>query len=493
MALESKLLTRLEPTIQLDKYKFKAFREEEGGSNVSRDKGMEFPLIIVNNYQFPREDIRSFEINVEDKIPTITVTVVDNRSQFAVETFPRDGDVMSIRIGSKSQETYKDIRIDFDIDNVESPLKNNVEIGAGGAKYTFTGKMKIPGLYAERCKSYGTGTTIDHLESIATDLKLGLATNVDVTNDSMNLFVPYDSMIDTIDDLVKHSYISDESFQTFCIDPYYYINYVDLNSILNTTNEFEDALMSTNIDLNDILPAKDETNNMETKLVLSSHETFEGSNMHIKRYALKNNSGRKVKSNGYKRTLQFFENDSENGLVSFDIEALTSTNLKDIEAPLKGRQDEERYKEEVKYKYVGRRDSDPDTSNTHLNYTFAALHNTQNLEELDKLQLEVELSSFNPAIHMFQKIPVMIFHRTQNTITADSVVKNAKKEKDFTTSETGGPTSEEPTTTGAIDEFLSGYYIVGKMRYTYKASEGIVKQHLTLLRREWPGRVNNMG
>ena len=128
MALESKLLTRLEPTIQLDKYKFKAFREEEGGSNVSRDKGMEFPLIIVNNYQFPREDIRSFEINVEDKIPTITVTVVDNRSQFAVETFPRDGDVMSIRIGSKSQETYKDIRIDFDIDNVESPLKNNVEI-----------------------------------------------------------------------------------------------------------------------------------------------------------------------------------------------------------------------------------------------------------------------------------------------------------------------------------------------------------------------------
>ena len=132
MALESKLLTRLEPTIQLDKYKFKAFREEEGGSNVSRDKGMEFPLIIVNNYQFPREDIRSFEINVEDKIPTITVTVVDNRSQFAVETFPRDGDVMSIRIGSKSQETYKDIRIDFDIDNVESPLKNNVEIDAKG-------------------------------------------------------------------------------------------------------------------------------------------------------------------------------------------------------------------------------------------------------------------------------------------------------------------------------------------------------------------------
>lgn len=493
MALEGKLLTKLEPTIQLDEYKFKAFKEEEGGSNVSRDKGMEFPLIIINNYKFPQMDIRSFEINLEDVIPTITVTVTDTRSQFNVDSFPRDGDVITVRIASRSQKTYKDIRIDFDIDNVESPLKNNLEIGIGGAKYTFTGKMKIPGLYAERCKSYGVGTTIDHLESIATDLKLGLATNVDITNDSMNLFVPYDSMIDTIDDLVKHSYISDESFQTFCIDPYYYINYVDLNTILNAPGGYEEALMATDLDWNDILPDKDETNNIPTTLMISSHDKFKGSNMYIKRYALKNNSGKKVKSNGYKRTLQFFENDSDNGLVSFDIEALTSTNLKDIDAPLKGRQDEERYKEEVKYKYVGRRDSDPDSPNTHLNHTFAAIHNTQNLEELDKLQLEVELSSFNPAIHKFQRIPVLIFHQTQNTVNADAVIKDAKNKKEFETSDKADVLHETGSGNGAIDEFLSGFYIVGKMRYTYKASEGFVKQHLTLLRREWPGRVNNMG
>ena len=44
----------------------------------------------------------------------------------------------------------------------------------------------------------------------------------------------------------------------------------------------------------------------------------------------------------------------------------------------------------------------------------------------------------------------------------------------------------------AIDEFLSGFYIVGSIRYTYKKSEGIVKQHMKLLRREWNSRINNI-
>ena len=44
----------------------------------------------------------------------------------------------------------------------------------------------------------------------------------------------------------------------------------------------------------------------------------------------------------------------------------------------------------------------------------------------------------------------------------------------------------------AIDEFLSGFYIVGSIRYTYKRSEGIVKQHMKLLRREWNSRINNI-
>lgn len=492
MALEHKLLARLEPTIELDKYRFRAYKEEEGQNATSKDKGMSTPLVIINGYHFNSYDIKTLEISVEDVVPTINLTLVDTRSQFGVDSFPRDGDSISVRIGAKAKDTYKDIRIDFDIDNVDSPMKSNIAQGTQ-MKYSFTGKMKVPGLYSEKCKSYGVGTTIDHLENIATDLKLGLATNVDTSNDSMNLFIPYEPVIDTIEDLVKHSYISDESFQTFCIDPYYYINFVDLNILLDSEDSFEEAFTAFNINFDELTTDTAATNEIPSTLIISTHGRLKGTSLHISKYSLKNNSGKSVKKNGYKRIMQFFENDSENGLVQFDVEPLTSSRLKDIEAPLKGRQDEERYKEEIKYKYVGRRDSDPDAPNTHTNREFAAIHNAQNLAELDKMQLEVELASMNHSIHRFQKIPVLIFNETIEQNTADYDVKLVKEQKGFKTSDKPDIAHETTLSKQTLNEFLSGYYVVGKMKYVYKASEGIVKQHLTLLRREWPGRINNMG
>ena len=497
MAQSSKLVSKLKPTIKTDELKFKAYKEQEGensgDNNTTRDLGLEFPLIIINGYRFGQDDIISFEIAIEGILPKISISLVDTQGVFTLDSFPRDGDVINVRIASKASTSYRDIRIDFDIDNVEGPSKTTFERGTDGAKYSFTGTMKIPGFFAEQCKSYGVGTTVEHLESIATDLQLGFATNVDVSDDSMNLITPYEPISDTISDLVKHSYISEESFQTYSIDPYYNINFVDLNSLLNSEKSFEDAYGSMDEDFNDILhpDSSDGPNEQPSTLVLSSHSKIEGTNFHIKRFSLKNESGSKVRKNGYKRILQYFENDSEEGLVSFDIEPLTSDSMKDIEAPLRGRQDEERYKQEIKYKYVGRRMSDPETSNTHLNYNFAKIHNTQNIEELGKLKLEVELSSWNPALYRWQKIPVAIFNQMQTQVTADVNIKRKKEELGMES----GPVpdlNDELSDKSSIDDFLSGFYVIGSIKYIYKKSDQVIKQQMTLLRREWPARINNL-
>lgn len=498
MALDGKILTVLEPTIKLDELKFKAYKEQEGDNpgdaNTSRSLGVDFPLVIVNGYRFFQDDIKSLEIEMTSAIPTITLSLVDNKGFFTADNFPRDGDVVNVRIASKAKNDYKDIRIDFDIDDVDSPPANSLTRGTGGGKYVITGSMKIPGLNAEQCKSYDTGTTLDHLEKMTTDLQIGLASNVDTTDDEMKLVTPYEPLIDTIDSLVKHSYVSEDSFQTFCIDPYYYLNYVDLNLLLNAPEDFEDALGSFNTDYNDILGegATEKIHEQKTQLLLTSHNKLAETNLHISRFSLKNNAGVGVKKNGYKRVLQFFDNDAEEGMVSFDIEPLTSDKLKDIEEPLKGRRDEERYKQEIKYKYMGRRHSDPETSNTHLNYTFAELHNKQNLDELDKMYLEVELSSFNPAIRRYQKIPVAIFVETMRQIGADNAIKGKKEELGFD-SKLKTDLEDELSDKNAIDEFLSGFYIVDEITYTYTQKTGKIKQKMKLLRREWPSRINNIG
>jgi len=496
MALEGKILTRLEPTIELDKYKFKSEGEVDadnpGDSNSTREMGVEYPLIIINGKRFSRVDIKSFEISLEGFVPTIALGIIDSESNFNVESFPRDGDVITVRLAARPKNDYKDVRIDFDITNVESPPVNGVARGSGGGKYFFTGEMKIPGLNAEQCKSYGKGTTMDHLEKIATDLKIGFASNIDSTDDEMNCVTTFEPILDTITDLVKHSYVNDDSFQTFCIDPFYYLTYVDLNVMLNASDDFEDALLALDTDLNDTKgsDATNTTNEIKSNLILSTKNELQGTNLYIDKYSLKNNAGTIAKRNGYKRVLQYFENDSEEGLVNFDIEPLTTDKLKDIVEPLKGRRDEERYKQEIKYKYVGRRNSDPETSNTHLNYNFAGIHNQQNLQELDKMTLEVELETWNPAIYRYQRIPVAIFHETQNQIGLDAAVKKTKDELGFDAAPAADPDDAVAGYSTVVDEFLSGFYIVGAIKYVYKT--GTIRQHLTLLRREWPGRLNSI-
>jgi len=489
-SIDNHILTITEPTIKLDEVKFASIGEGEGNEKANTSKGY-ILMVSINGYVFSDWEILSMEINCTGVLPTIDISIIDTEGVFGVDSFPRDGDVINFRMGTLDKDQYKDIRIDFDISNVETPPQR---AEGRGNKYYFTGRIKVPGLYSEDCKSYGLGTSIEHIESIANDLQLGVATNIDSSDDKMNLVVPYNSMYDTLEDLVRHSYIDEDSFQTFCIDPYYYINYVNLNKLMDSEESVEEMIVAFEKQLADTpqTPEAEEVNKVKRPLVLTNHKRDMGSNLFIVKQSLKNKSGSIMKKNGYKRVLQYFENDSDEGLVQHELQPLASKNIKDIEEPLRGRRDEDRYKNEIKYKYVGRKSGDPETSNTHLNYEYSAISNAQNIAEATKMSLDVELATFNPAIHRYHKIPVVIYTGERQRLDAENQVKEKKEEDGFETTlsdkEDGAMINGEM----AIDEFLSGYYIVGGFKLLYKAGAPSVRQELNLLRREWPSRVNNI-
>jgi hypothetical protein len=493
MALDNHILTITEPTIKLDELKYKAYNEEEGGSKTSQGYGNEAPLIVINGYTFHDEDIQSMVIDLENKIPTISLTLLDSQAGLMADQFPRDGDVINVRIASRQVDTFKDIRIDFDIDSVAGPKQNAIDKGTGGAKFNLTGRMKIPGMYAEDCKALGKGTSLDHIEMLSTDLGLGLATNIDSSDDEMNLIVGYEPMCDVIDNLIKHSYVSEESFQTYNIDPYYYLNYVDLNKLMDSPEDIETTFANLLDNFNNEEAGGDsEEDKDEGPLLLTNHSKIEGTNFFVSGYSLRQDAGTAAKKNGYKRVLQYFEDDSEEGVVSFEMEPLSSKELKDIEEPQKGRRGEETYKKEIKYKYAGRKNADPETSSTHLNYSFAAVHNHQNMTEATKSKLILQLNGFSPNLHRWQKVPVAIFGETQQQIAAADAVKQAKEEKGFEVKDKVDR-EDEIKDPSVLDEFLSGFYVIGGMKITYKGADEKVRQTLTLYRREWPGRLNNMG
>lgn len=494
MALSNHILTIIEPSIERDKQAFNSYNEETGQSNTSEDMGKDWPLIIINNYMFMQEDITSLEIDASGVVPKISLSIIDNQGYFSVDTYPRDGDVITVRIAAMQKNVYKDIHIDFDIDDVQSPPQQSITYGYAG-KYSFTGTMKIPGLFAEVCKFYEADSSLNQLQTVASDLGLGFATNIQSTDDNMNMIIANDSYLDSITKRVEHSYIGDDSFQTFAIDPYYYLNYVDFNALIESPEEdFETVMLNFDENPKDMPGQDNAANEGEASLILTSHSNAVGTSGYIQRFALINKSGKAAKLNGYKKTLQYFENDSDEGLVSFELESLSSSKMKDIEEPLKGRRDEERYKLEVKTKYMGRIDADPENSNMHLNHNFARLHNKQNLDELQKMFLEVELAAFNPTIHKYQKIPVAIFHESRNQVQADNEVKKRKEEDGFEASAGNDKDQNNSAVSRAkMDDFLSGYYVIAGIKYRYSRKMGKLTQVLTLFRREWPSRINNIG
>ena len=120
------------------------------------------------------------------------------------------------------------------------------------------------------------------------------------------------------------------------------------------------------------------------------------------------------------------------------------------------------------------------------------IHNRQNLEELDKLSLTVELPAFNPSLHRFQKIPVAIFNSSARQTGASKQLKKNQAEGGF---DTLGQVEEdtELSDNTTMDSFLSGHYVIGSIIYRYSAKTQKISQEMTLLRREWPSRVNNIG
>jgi hypothetical protein len=507
MELNNNILSLIEPKIRPTDVELKGGTESGEGDKTSKSFGTDLPRITINNYLFEEGDLISFKLNtgITKKYPTVNVTVIDTGGTFDIDQFPRDGDVITVYINSKNTDTFKSIHMDFNITSISSPpkgLPNSLK------QYSFQGTCKVPGLFSEDCVAYTENTSLGHLEEIATNLELGLASNIDSTDDTQNRLQAYTTTLDYIKETVNSSYIDEESFQTFYIDQYYNLNFVEMNRIFNSENVSLESMQSNFASLaksfSQEAGVEDNTDNIENKLMLTNNTQFDKSNVKISQFALKNNSSKISLLNGYRRVLQMWDEleDSEptawdtERLVEFDVEAYTSKNIRDVEEPLKGRRGETEYDNHSKYKWVGRMQDYSLEGNVHLNHKYSILNNWQNLQELEKIKLVVELDSFNPSLYVCQKIPVMMYTYDEIQSAAATKTQTGLKDKGVKTDDKAFPskTEEVEATEAPVrqDDFTSGHYVIGGIEYIYSDGDQALTQRLTLLRREWPTRANNL-
>lgn len=505
MDLDNNILQVVEPSIRPTEVKFGTADEDKGADKRTKSVGVDQPYVIINGYEFKGSDIVYCKLSVNGFYPKLTLSLTDSRMAFDVGTYPRDGDNITLLINSKNQDTFKSIHMDFDITSVSSPSTPSGFAGDTARDYNFQGVCKIPGLFAEDCKSYGEGTSLEHIEKVATELKLGLATNIDATDDLQNRIQPYSTKFDFIKDVVNYSYVGEECFQTFYIDQYYNLNFVELNKVFNSKRLSGDDMQNSITSYANSIEVdrtSENSDNIETKIMLTNHLAADKTGNKIWAYNLKNNSSRISLSNGYKRILQMWDNLEEasspeygdSRLIEFDIEAFSTKkeNLLDMEEPLKGRKDEDFYESQTKHKWVGRMQDYSLNGNVHLNHKYSVLNNYQNIKELEKMVLVVDLETFNPGLYRNQMVPVIIYNIEDNKVTMSRDNDALLKEKGVKSENKSFDFEDDGESDMTLDDFTSGHYVIGGIEYIYETGNPTIRQRLTLLRREWPVRANSL-
>jgi len=506
---ERSIVTIIEPTIKVDKLfvqdseSKKAVDEKNEGAPSGDDKlkqsnrlGSTSPVIFINTTKYEEAEIETFELDLYGPIPRISFSIMDSTRKMNISG-PLDGDVISLYMKPPDEKNQRPFRMDFDITSMDP---------YGDMGFRFQGLMKIPGLYAEVNKSFPKDTSFNHLQDVAEFLKIGFASNETATDDKMVRLCPYVNLNEFVDDTVNSSYKDEDSFFCWFVDPYYYLNYVNLNKQFSLDDK-TDPINITNGNIGLGWDQGETEKSIKGSLVLTNKPDKTGTNVFIKTFSLENNAASVALSEGYKRYVQYYnvgDGKAKGEYVSNFVDPLTTKGAEDKLILAKGRRDEDRYKTQVKYKWLGKISGDVDGGNMHDNFMFSEVLNHQNKKEITKQSLKIEMEQVNFYIYKYMRIPVLIYQGSENNAAFN---KANQRDKDLgedkpdvppegrnsdqgnTQTAPGGKVGDDQR--DAIkNEFLSGYYVVSGMKYKW-TSPGPISMEMTLLRREWPIPAKN--
>lgn len=485
--VERNILTILEPAIKLDPLEIldveSGTPNSDGGTIKEKPSliSQVIPEIKVNGYDIPSENMNLFSLKNDAFYPTCRLQFADTDSLFTARFYPKDGDLVQVNIRSQGDETtFKPIRIDFTIVDCK-PVGGGGNVSAN--EYLITGRMFVPKLFAESVEYEENVTSWTALLNIAERMQLGYASNVDETADVMTWTNPNDTTETWIQDIVANSYLNDKTFFTAYIDPYYYLTMVDVNRFFSQEGAIEASLdFSTNAgDTIGAVGAGGQEDNFPN--YLSNLIQMQGGARYISKYQMVNKSGQISKANGYKRYTQYWDLEAKEWISEF-VDPLTNDTPGMIPAT-KGRiidgEVEGPRNDQVKYKYLGTQGD-----NVHPEYQYSTVLNYQNIAEINKMGMVIELDTVNPALVRYSRIFCQILEYAspvKNVLLAPSQDELVGEEPPQT--RTGDTTeNDQDSQNGVVNEYLTGFYVIAGTEWLY-TKPGPVRMRLTLQRREF--------
>ena len=392
------------PTIKLPPIKMDQDKTtgSENQKNITTGLGYT-PFIWYKSYQIADKDIRSLRLYHDGIIPKIKFTFIDSMNMMKSAGAPTDDTTIELFLNSTSAN-LKSIHMSFKIENFSQ--------GAyiPGQKFEITGTINIPNLYLVNNKSYND-TSFGAIRQICKDLEIGFNSNIDNTQDKMPWRNSNKKPFLFIDDIIFHSYISDESFMIGYIDYYYCFNYVDVEKEFNRDISNDVGIDTSGTSQNSV---PDEADRI-TKLKLTNDRSANNSCFFFDTFTTRNDSTKKSLTKGYSTKTKSYDRLTKSFLV-FDVDSTTSDGNKNI--ILKGRENDPNYfKDNYTTKFTGKIDTD----NVHKNYNYSVTQNRINLDNLNKIALNIKISNPNFNLYKFQKVNVEIINDTPTPADPDHV------------------------------------------------------------------------
>lgn len=423
------------PTYILPPIEFDTNRNKEADGSYAKNLGFN-PFFWYMGYQIQERDITSLSLYHEGLVPKVRISFNDTLGIMKREGFPLDDTKFQIFMNSGS-DNLKFIHMRFKLENFQNNRKGN---------YTITGTIDLNDFYKPAYKSY-TGTSFEALRTVSKELELGFNSNITNTTDSMKWTNTGKLPKEFINEIISHSYISDDSFLIGYIDFNYCFNYVDIEK--EWKRDIKNDLNVVSRGIQGALSGEPPTGDEEklVRLRLTNDASQQATNLYIKKYQLNNASTKQSITKGQFNIAKFYDTFSKSFLI-FNIDSLTSEGDKTV--ILKGAPSD---KKELESNYRTQFQGRVDLENVHKNYLYAKIQNKVNFDNLARITVELELPNANFNLYRFQKIEITFINQKS------------------------GPTNED-----VINTRISGEWIILEIIYNW--SGGKMSQNLVCARKE---------
>ena len=244
--------------------------------------GIQTPLIMINSIVIDFDAIKYFSIKSVGRLPELVMTVEDRYELINNIDKPSNDNEVRVQILPRFDNAYKKINLTFFISSIQ----------VTGSLLRLTCTYKLSSLISSKFKTFGEIDTYSLFKTVATETQLGFATNITKLSDSRYIYCDNKSYLELMNDEIQYS-SANNNIIDYWVDLWDNINLVDIKERYTAIDSDDDMMIWVSGQLHEVT-IDTEIEPIKMPAVLTNLPQSNNSELFVKSYSIKNNSGSSI-------------------------------------------------------------------------------------------------------------------------------------------------------------------------------------------------------